>query len=85
MGKCPCHQKSDFLSVVCAIPYEDLAPEVACLQEPLGVAIDLVRLAEIRPTSNVLVMGPGPIGLMALRLAQHMGAGRGGLRAIPAT
>ena len=59
-----------------AIPCADLAPEVACLSEPLGVAIDMVRLADIRPESNVLVMGPGPIGLMSLALAKHMGARR---------
>jgi threonine dehydrogenase-like Zn-dependent dehydrogenase len=61
---------------ISAIPCEDLSPEMACLSEPLGVAIDLVRLAEIQPTSNVLVMGPGPIGLMALALAKRMGARR---------
>jgi len=59
---------------ICAIPCEDLSPEVACLSEPLGVAIDMVRLAEINPTSNVLVMGPGPIGLMAVSLVRRMGA-----------
>jgi len=61
---------------ICAIPYEDLTPAVACLQEPLGVAIDMVRLAEITPGSNVLLIGPGPIGLMALQLARHAGARR---------
>jgi L-iditol 2-dehydrogenase len=61
---------------ISAIPYEGLSPEVACLSEPLGVAIDLVRLAEITPESNVLLMGPGPIGLMALRLARIHGAKR---------
>lgn len=61
---------------ICAIPYEELTPEVACLQEPLGVAIDMVRLAEITPGSNVLLIGPGPIGLMALQLARHAGARR---------
>ena len=61
---------------ICAIPYEGLSPEVACLQEPLGVAIDMVRLAEIAPGSNVLLIGPGPIGLMALQLARRAGARR---------
>jgi len=59
---------------ICAIPYEGLSPEVACLQEPLGVAIDMVRLAEIKPTSNVLLIGTGPIGLMALQLVKNAGA-----------
>lgn len=61
---------------ISAIPCADLPPDVACISEPLGVAIDLVRLADIQPTSNVLLMGPGPIGLMALTLAKRMGARR---------
>jgi L-iditol 2-dehydrogenase len=48
--------------------------DIATLSEPLGVAIDLVRLAEISINSNVLVMGPGPIGLMALALSKRIGA-----------
>jgi L-iditol 2-dehydrogenase len=61
---------------VCAIPYQGLTPEVACLQEPLGVAIDMVRVADIQPGCNVLLMGPGPIGLMALALVRRAGARR---------
>lgn len=61
---------------ISAIPCEDLPPDVACLSEPLGVAIDMVRLADIQPTSNVLLMGLGPIGLMALALVRRMGARR---------
>ena len=61
---------------ICAIPYEGLTPEVACLQEPLGVALDMVRLAEITPESNVLIMGQGPIGLMATALVKRAGARR---------
>ncbi|MCF7838950.1 MAG: zinc-binding dehydrogenase [Candidatus Marinimicrobia bacterium] len=61
---------------ICALPCADLPPEVACLSEPLGVAIDLVRLADIQPTSNVLLLGPGPIGLMALALTRRLGARR---------
>jgi len=60
----------------CVIPCDDLSPEVACISEPLGVAIDLVRLADITPTSNVLLLGAGPIGLMALALARRLGARR---------
>ena len=59
-----------------AIPCEDLAPDVASLSEPLGVAIDLVRLAEIQITSNVLILGSGPIGLMAQALVRRAGASR---------
>lgn len=61
---------------ICAIPYDGLSPEVACLQEPLGVAIDLVRLADIKTTSNVLILGQGPIGLMATALVRRAGVRR---------
>ena len=61
---------------VCANPCDGLDPEVACLAEPLGVAIDLARLADVNIDSNVLVMGPGPIGLMALAIVKRMGARR---------
>jgi L-iditol 2-dehydrogenase len=61
---------------ISAIPCEDLPPDVACLSEPLGVAIDMVRLADIRLDSNVLLMGAGPIGLMALAIVKRMGARR---------
>lgn len=61
---------------ISAIPHEGLSPEVASLSEPLGVAIDLARLADIRVGSNVLIMGQGPIGLMALALAKRAGAAR---------
>ncbi len=59
-----------------AIPCPDLPPDIACLSEPLGVAIDLVRLAEIGLDSNVLILGQGPIGLMATALVRRMGARR---------
>lgn len=61
---------------VSAIPYDGLKPEIASLSEPLGVAIDMVRLADIRLDSNVLILGLGPIGLMALALVKRMGARR---------
>ena len=59
-----------------AVPFDGISPEVACLQEPLGVAIDMVRLADIGIDSNVLVIGPGAIGLMAVALAKRAGARR---------
>lgn len=59
---------------ICAIPYEGLTPEEVILQEPLGVALDVVRIADINPGNNVLIMGPGPIGLMAIRLVKMAGA-----------
>ncbi len=61
---------------ICAIEYEGLTPAEVTLSEPLGVAIDVVRVADIEPGSNVLVMGPGPIGLMVIRLVKAAGAGK---------
>ncbi len=61
---------------VSALPADDLPADVASLSEPLGVAIDLVRLAEIVPGQDVLLMGPGAIGLMALALVKRAGARR---------
>ncbi len=59
---------------ISANPFQQSSPEAVCSQEPLGVAIDMVRLTEIEPMSNVLVMGAGPIGLMAVVLAKRQGA-----------
>lgn len=46
----------------------------AVLTEPLGVALDLLKTAEIKLGQDVLVMGLGAIGLMAARLAKLSGA-----------
>ena len=46
----------------------------AAIVEPLGVAIDLVKTAEIELGDNVLIIGAGTIGLMAVQLALKMGA-----------
>lgn len=61
---------------ISVLEYEGLEPAVACLSEPLGVAIDLCEVAQITPYSVVLVVGLGPIGLMALRLARLAGAAK---------
>lgn len=61
---------------ISAVPYDGLSPEIACLAEPLGVAIDLHRCSDVQVGSHVVVLGLGPIGLMALRLAKLSGAGK---------
>jgi threonine dehydrogenase-like Zn-dependent dehydrogenase len=61
---------------ISVVPYRDLEPAVASLAEPLGVALDLCETADINYQSTVLVVGLGPIGLMALRLAKLAGAAR---------
>lgn len=48
----------------------------AAIIEPLGVAIDLVKVADIQMGDHVLILGAGSIGLMALQLARRAGASR---------
>lgn len=54
----------------------------AALVEPLGCVVQGVEDCALRATQRVLVIGPGPIGLMFVALARHRGcvvtvAGRG--------
>ncbi len=61
---------------ICCVPYEGLAPDIAALAEPAGVAFDMVHTADIAQGDSVCIVGPGPIALMALALAKHRGATR---------
>ncbi len=58
----------------CIILPEDISFKQAAILEPLGVAIDLVKTAEIKFGDHVLIYGTGSIGLMALSIAKHSGA-----------
>ena len=58
------------------IKFEGLSFEAAALAEPLTVAIDMVEAAQIPLGASVAVFGPGPIGLMAARVAHLVGAGK---------
>ncbi|MEJ7655138.1 MAG: zinc-binding dehydrogenase [Chloroflexia bacterium] len=54
----------------------DLPFEVAALTEPCCVAFNAVaERTTIRPGDTVLVLGPGPIGLLCMLVAQLQGAG----------
>lgn len=46
----------------------------ATLIEPLGVALDVITTADIKLNDDVLVIGVGPIGLLAIQLARRLGA-----------
>lgn len=59
----------------CLVPFDGLSFEVACLTEPLGVALDMTYVADIALGDDVLVLGLGPIGLMSIPLARMKGAG----------
>lgn len=55
---------------------EDLSDDAGALLEPLGVAIHAVGLGHVRPGCDVLVVGAGPIGVLALQVARQSGAAR---------
>ena len=55
--------------------YTGIPHRHACLTEPLAVALTAVRIADIPHNGSVLVLGCGPIGLLAARVARLQGAG----------
>lgn len=57
-----------------ALPFEGIPFEEASLVEPMGVALDLTYTVAPRLNDDVLVVGLGPIGLMAVQIVRAMGA-----------
>lgn len=55
--------------------YEGLDHVSACLTEPLAVSLTSVLNAQIPLGGSVVVLGPGPLGLMSARVARLYGAG----------
>lgn len=54
---------------------DGLAFEVACLTEPCSVAYSaVVANGEVKPGDRILVLGPGPIGLLCAAMARLQGA-----------
>jgi L-iditol 2-dehydrogenase len=68
----------------CLNRFEGLEYTTACLTEPLAVSLTSVLNAEIPLGGSVAVLGPGPLGLMAARLAKVRGAGFVALTGLPA-
>jgi len=64
--------------------FEDMDFVTACLTEPLAVSLTAVLTAEIPVAGSVVVLGNGPLGLMAARLAKLRGAGFVALTGLPA-
>ncbi len=56
------------------IPFEGLSFVEATLAEPITVALDLCREADIALFDDVLIMGPGVIGLSCIALSRLRGA-----------
>jgi threonine dehydrogenase-like Zn-dependent dehydrogenase len=66
------------------VKFEGLDYVSACLTEPLAVSLTAVLGAEIPLGGSVVVLGPGPLGLMAARVAKLRGAGFVGMTGLPA-
>jgi 2-desacetyl-2-hydroxyethyl bacteriochlorophyllide A dehydrogenase len=58
---------------------EDIDTEEAAVIEPLGVALHAFERCEFKPGDDVVVIGPGPIGLLAVQIALSGGAGKVGV------
>ena len=68
----------------CLNRFEGLDYRIACLTEPLAVALTSVENAQIPLGGSVAVLGPGPLGLMAARLARVRGAAFVAITGLPA-
>jgi L-iditol 2-dehydrogenase len=55
---------------------DSLSNEAGALLEPLGVAIHAVGLGHVRLGNDVLIVGAGPIGILAAQVAHRAGARR---------
>ncbi|RDW74851.1 hypothetical protein BP6252_05993 [Coleophoma cylindrospora] len=60
-----------------AVPFPDHLPweEAGCIQ-PMAIAVQLARQANLRPHQTVAVFGCGPLGLMIMALAKAYGASK---------
>lgn len=66
-------EKTVVPAVLC-YPFDGISDEEACFTEPMGVAVDLILTADIKLGNDVVVMGCGAIGLMAMQMARASGA-----------
>ncbi|MEX7471502.1 zinc-binding dehydrogenase [Mycobacterium adipatum] len=55
---------------------DELSDDAGALLEPLGVAIHAVDVSHLQPGADVLVVGAGPIGALAVQVALRAGAAR---------
>lgn len=70
-------QRDGAFAEYCAIPAENFVPitenvsfEEAAMVEPLANAVFTVDMAEIQPNDSVVVIGPGPIGVLCAKVAE---------------
>lgn len=55
---------------------ETLSFNEGAVVEPLGVALHAFERCHIKPGDDLVIIGPGPIGLLGAMLAQAMGVGK---------
>ena len=53
-----------------------MSPEDGALTEPVAVAVQICKVADLRAGQTVLVFGCGPIGVLCQAVAKASGAGR---------
>lgn len=58
------------------VKFDGVTMEEAAIAEPMGVAMDMVNVADIQLNDHVVVYGAGAIALLAVRLAALRGAGK---------
>ena len=70
-------QRDGAFAEYCAVPAENFVPisdnisfEEAAMAEPLANAIFTIEMAEIQPNDTVVVIGPGPIGILCAKVAE---------------
>ena len=68
----------------CLNKYTGLDHVSACLTEPLAVSLTSVLHSEIPIGGSVVILGNGPLGIMAAKLAKLRGAGFVGITGLPA-
>jgi L-iditol 2-dehydrogenase len=55
---------------------DDMSLELAACVDPLSIALYTVKRARLQPGNDILILGTGPQGLMAILCAKALGAGR---------
>ncbi len=58
------------------VKFDGISFEEASMLEPFGVAMDLAMVTDVQLGDHVVVMGAGPIGILAVRLAKLRGASK---------
>ena len=58
------------------IPFQNLGFTESAIAEPLTVALDVMHAASVQPFQNIILSGPGIIGLFCTMLASRAGADR---------